>query len=64
MAGRVEVLGRVLARRIVATTDMPAFLTEPKVKPTPTRAEALLAPLGRQRRDVPNLIQMPALLCH
>ena len=41
---RVEMLGRVAARRLVATTDVTAGTAEPKVEPCFTALQAFLAP--------------------
>ena len=42
--GRVEMLGRVATRRLVATTNVTAGTADPKVKPCFTALQAFLAP--------------------
>jgi hypothetical protein len=50
MAAQAKVLGRVLAGRIVAATDMAAFQTDPKMEPDAAVGQALLAAFDRLRK--------------
>ena len=59
MSGLVEMLGRVLARRSVAASHMPADQADAQVHPPTPCLQTLLAPLG-VGRNVMDLIQMPA----
>jgi len=59
----MEMSGSVLARRLVAASDMPAAETETKVYPPHASLEALLTPSGRSRLDRAYLIEMSAR-CH
>ena len=49
MPRRVEMLGGVSVRRVIATANMTAGPTEPQVHPDGTRLEALLATAGARR---------------
>src|SRR5437660_1601068 len=53
--GRVEVLGRVPAGRVVTAPDVPAFLAQPQVDPPAAGREALLAAFRCIGRHVPHL---------
>ena len=61
MAGGVEMLGRVLVRRIVAAADMAAGAAEPQMHPC-AALQAFLA-AERARRHVANAGEMRAALC-
>src|SRR3954447_21723494 len=61
VSGSPEVLGRVLIGRRVATADVAAAKTEPKVYPPAPGLEAFFAALGGVRADGPYLAQMGAL---
>src|SRR5262245_23306715 len=64
MLRRLEMLGRVLARRLIAATDMAANQAHPQMDPATMRLQAFLAALRRARRDVADLIKMVAALGH
>ena len=51
-----EVLRRVLLRRGVAAADVAARQAQPQVHPAGAVAQALLAPVGRVRRDDPRRV--------
>jgi hypothetical protein len=51
----VKVGGRVLADRVVATTDVRAGVAESEVDPAHSGFQALLASLWGSRSDVPDL---------
>jgi hypothetical protein len=59
VAGLVEVAGRVLSLRPVATSDVAAGEAHAQVNPAAARAQAFLAPIGG-RLDRVDLIQMCA----
>lgn len=64
MAGLMKVLSRVLARRSIATADVPAFGATPQVQPPSAACQALDTAIssGRYIRvDAPNV---PVLLFH
>jgi hypothetical protein len=54
--------GCVLAGRLIAATDMAADEAHPQVDPAAMRLQALLAALGRARRDIAHLVKMAAAL--
>jgi hypothetical protein len=64
MLGCVEVLGGVLARRLIAAADVPALLAEPEMDPAHAGLETLFASVWRPGRHVPYFKQMHALLYH
>src|SRR6266481_7807458 len=68
MAGLVEVLRRVLVRRIVAAADVTASHAEPEVDPLVSRVEAFLAAsaarLDRVAARSGQLLQMSAQFRH
>src|SRR5580765_6847123 len=55
MLGLVEMLCGVPVLRIVTAADVTALETEPQVHPLIPTREALLAPVGRLRRDGADL---------
>jgi hypothetical protein len=56
--GGVEVLGRVLVLRGIATTDVAANAAEPQMDPGIANLQALFAPLRRPWRNVANLVEV------
>src|SRR2546426_75545 len=66
--GLVEVLGRVLVRRVVAAADVTANHAEPEVDPLVSRLEAFLAAsaarLDRVAARSGELLQMRTDFCH
>ena len=58
MLGLMKVLRRMLVRRAVATTDVPALEAQSKRNPPAMNLEALLASVRRFRLNVTNLIEM------
>lgn len=60
--GLMKVFGRVLVFGGITATDVSAFQTEPEVNPGVPCFQALLAALGRSRRDLPDFIQMATSL--
>ncbi len=63
MAGRMKMLCRMPAGRLVAASDMPARATNPEMKPSVACLETLLA-AKRARRHVANRAQMGTGLRH
>src|SRR6266481_4675635 len=63
MARGMKMLGRVLVRGIVATTDMAARATNPQMQPFTAALQAFLA-TQRARRDVADAGDVSAALCH
>src|SRR6185312_3328903 len=57
---RVEMLGGVLAGRLIAATDMAANQAHPQVNPAAMRLQAFLATLRGTRGDVADLIEVRA----
>ena len=60
----VEVFGRVLARRVVAASNMPACEAQPQMEPLLPRLEAFLATVGGAWFDAMNVFEMRAQECH
>jgi hypothetical protein len=54
------VLRRVLIRRVVATTDVTAFQTQPEMDPRVTGGETFLATVRRVRAVLPRLTEVSA----
>lgn len=54
----MKVFGRMLVFRGIAATNMPAFQAESEMDPGVAAFQALLAALGRSRRDRPDLVLM------
>jgi len=54
--------GRMLARRIVAASNVTAGHAESKMDPAHSGLETFLAALGRARRHRTNQVQMTAIL--
>jgi hypothetical protein len=61
MLGRVEVLGSVFARRVVAAPDVTALLAQAKMNPMASGGETLLAARRRFGADVPHLGKVRAV---
>jgi hypothetical protein len=55
MAGRMKMGGRVLARRLVATADVPTRTTASQMYPPTTRLQAFLAPLRARRAGLDEM---------
>src|SRR5213592_3853291 len=60
VSAAVVVFRGVLADRVVATSHVTTAHAKPQVNPPHSGLQALLAPVGSHRRNVPDLIQMHA----
>src|SRR6266545_4190807 len=63
VAGRLEMLGRVLALRGIAAADVSAAEAHAQLYPRIARLEAALAAF-RRRRDLPDLVLVSASFAH
>jgi len=62
MTAGMEMSGRMLARRIVAASNVTAGHAESKMDPAHSGLETFLAALGRARRYWADQVQMTAFL--